>query len=120
VKQEQERDEMGDEWENKNLVFSDLKGGYFNPSYLLRAFGKILCDLGLPHMRIHDLRHSAASILLAKGVNIKVISELLGHSDIVVTLRVYGHLLPTMQGDVVDAWEEEFQDDEDEESENEG
>lgn len=50
VMQEQERKEMGDAWENKYLVFPDLKGGYFNPSYLLRAFGKILRGLGLPHM----------------------------------------------------------------------
>jgi len=47
-------------------------------------------------MHLHDLRHSTVTILLAKGVNIKVISELLGHSDITITLRVYDHLLPTM------------------------
>ena len=49
-------------------------------------------------------------------MNIKVISELLGHSDITITLRVYGHVLPTMQGDVVDAWEDEFQEDYQEEN----
>ena len=59
-------------------------------------------------MRLHDLRHSTVTILLAKGVHIKVVSELLGHSDIVITLRTYGHLLPSMQSDVVTAWEEEF------------
>lgn len=56
-------------------------------------------------MHFHDLRHSAATILLAQGVNIKVIQELLGHSDIAITLRVYGHLLPSMQGDAVETWE---------------
>lgn len=112
AKQEEEKRRQVDAWEDLDLVFPDLKGGYFNPNYLLRVFSRILRDLGLAHMRIHDLRHSAATILLAKGVNIKVISELLGHSDIAITLRVYGHLLPSMQGDVVDAWEDEFGSDE--------
>lgn len=107
-KQEEQRSKQGEKWENLDLVFTDLKGGYFNPNYLLRVFQKILQGAGLAHMRFHDLRHSAATILLAKGVNIKVISELLGHSDIVITLRVYGHLLPSMKGDAVDAWEDEF------------
>ena len=74
-------------------------------------FKKVLHAAGLTHMRFHDLRHSAATILLAKGVNIKVIQELLGHSDIVITLRTYGHLLPSMQGDVVETWEDEFRGD---------
>ena len=57
---------------------------------------------------------------VAKGINIKIISELLGHADITITLRIYGHLLPSMQGDVKNAWEEEFGGDEDdEEGENE-
>ena len=67
-------------------------------------------------MHFHDLRHSAATILLAQGVNIKVIQELLGHSDIAITLRVYGHLLPSMQGDAVDTWEGLFQEDGEEEA----
>ncbi len=103
---------MGEKWEGLGLVFPDLQGGYFNPNYLLRAFKKVLQGAGLAHMRIHELRHSAATILLAKGVNIKVVSEMLGHSDIAITLRTYGHLLPTMQGDMVDKWEEEFGKDE--------
>ncbi|HEY4035550.1 MAG TPA: tyrosine-type recombinase/integrase [Ktedonobacteraceae bacterium] len=49
----------------------------------------------------HDLRHSAVSILLCMGVNVKVIQELLGHSDISITLRTYSHLLPSMQQELV-------------------
>ena len=48
-------------------------------------------------MRFHDLRHTCATLLLSRGVNIKVVSEMLGHSDIGITLRVYGHVLPHMQ-----------------------
>ena len=57
---------------------------------------------------VHDLRHSAASNLLSMGVNIKVIQELLGRSDISITLRTYSHLLPSMQQEVVQTWNDVF------------
>ncbi len=104
---EQQR-KQGDKWENRDLVFPDLKGGYFNPSYLLRVFKNLLVEVGTPHMHFHDLRHSAATILLSMGVNMKVIQELLGHSDISITLGLYSHLLPTMQQDMVDKWDDAY------------
>jgi integrase len=99
---------LGKAWENRDLVFPDLQGGYFNPGYLDKLLARLLREAGVPHMHFHDLRHSAATILLAMGVNIKVIQELLGHSDIAITLRVYGHLLPSMQGQAVEKWEDVF------------
>ncbi len=62
-------------------------------------------------MHFHDLRHSAATILLSMGVNMKVIQELLGHSDIAITLGRYSHLLPSMQKEVVEKWDDEFRND---------
>ncbi|GCE17295.1 tyrosine-type recombinase/integrase [Dictyobacter kobayashii] len=59
-------------------------------------------------MHFHDLRHSAATLLMSMGVNIKVIQELLGHSDIVTTLGIYGHVLPSMQEGAVDKWDDAF------------
>jgi site-specific recombinase XerD len=53
----------------------------------------------LPPMRFHDLRHSAATILLSTGVNAKVVQEILGHANISTTLGIYGHVLPSMQRD---------------------
>src|SRR6266487_4384605 len=94
VQQLEQRLKVGDAWENRDLVFPDLHGGYFNPNYLLRVFKKLLNEAGLPHMPFHDLRHSAATILLSMGVNIKVVQELLGHSNISITLGTYAHLLP--------------------------
>lgn len=108
VKQLEARLKQGDDWETRDLVFPDLRGGYFNPNYLLRVFKKLLREAGLPHMHFHDLRHSAATILLSMGVNMKVIQELLGHSDISITLGLYSHLLPNMQQDVVNKWEDAF------------
>lgn len=48
-------------------------------------------------MRFHDLRHTAATLLITRGVNIKVVSEMLGHADVVTTMRIYAHVLPHMQ-----------------------
>jgi integrase len=103
-----ERKTQRENWENHDLVFPNLRGGYLHPSHMGEAFKKLLERAGLPLIRFHDLRHSAATILLSMGVNIKVIQELLGHSDIAITLRVYGHLLPSMQQEVVDKWDDVF------------
>ncbi len=112
IQQLERRLKVGDAWENRDLVFPDLHGGYFNSNYLLRMFKKLLQEVGVPHMHFHDLRHSAATILLSMGVNMKVVQELLGHSDIAITLGLYSHLLPTMQKEVVDKWDDEFGGDE--------
>ncbi len=96
-------------WEERDLVFPNLRGGYLHPNHLGEAFRALLEQAGLPPIRFHDLRHSAATILLSMGVNIKVIQEMLGHSDISITLRVYGHLLPSMQQEAIEKWDSVFQ-----------
>ena len=62
-----------------------------------RSFAPLLKRAGLPHMRFHDLRHTAATIYLRKKVHVKVVSEMLGHSQIGITLNTYSHVLPDMQ-----------------------
>ena len=57
----------------------------------------LLKKAGLPDIRFHDLRHSAATLLLSAGVHPKVVQEILGHSQISMTLDMYSHVLPTMQ-----------------------
>lgn len=103
-----ERKSEAKTWEERDLVFPNSRGGYLHPNHLGEAFRALLEEAGLPAIRFHDLRHSAATILLSMGVNIKVIQEMLGHSDIAITLRVYGHLLPSMQQEAVDKWEGAF------------
>jgi len=66
------------------------------------------CRTLMAHMHFHDLRHSAATILLSMGVNMKVIQELLGHSDVAITLGLYSHLLSSMQKDVMSKWDDVF------------
>jgi integrase len=108
LQQIEERTKVGAAWVEKDLVFCGLHGDYFNPNYLLRVFKKVLVDAGLPHMRFHDLRHSAATILLSMKVHPKVVQEVLGHSTITMTLDTYSHVLPSMQQDATDGWDNEF------------
>lgn len=56
---------------------------------------------GLPHTRFHDLRHSAATMLLSLGVHAKVVQEMLGHTQISMTMDIYSHVLPSMQQDAM-------------------
>ena len=68
-----------------------------------RSWKPLLQRAGLRHaVRFHDLRHSCISLLLARGVPVKVVSEMAGHADISVTLPVYGHVLPDMQSTAAD------------------
>jgi integrase len=96
--QEEEKQLMGDEWGNQwNLVFTTEAGTPINCHFILRRFHRLLKLANLPVIRLHDLRHTYATILIEKNVPIKVVSELLGHSSIVITLRVYGHVTTTMR-----------------------
>jgi integrase len=100
-------------WEDHDLVFCNIYGGFIYASTLHDTFGKLLRDAGLPHMRFHDLRHSAATLLLAKGVHIKVVQELLGHSNIQITLNIYSHVLPSLQEDAMNKLSDLFHDQDD-------
>ncbi len=62
-----------------------------------QSFQPLLAKAGLPHIRFHDLRHSTATLLLTLGVHPKIVQELLGHSQIFITLDIYSHILPTLQ-----------------------
>ena len=92
----------GSTWHDRDIVFSNTIGGFFDPSSLQKAFGRLLKDAGLAHIRLHDLRHSAATILLKMGVPAHVVKEILGHSDIRITLGIYGHVLPGMDENAMD------------------
>lgn len=63
----------------------------------LYHFHPLLKRSGLPRIRFHDLRHTAATLLLGRGVNPKIVSEMLGHASVGITLDTYSHVLPTMQ-----------------------
>lgn len=79
-------------------VFCDADGGYLRrPNVARRSFQPIMEKAGVPSIRFHDLRHTAATLLLGAGENPKVVSERLGHATVTITLDTYSHVLPTMQ-----------------------
>jgi integrase len=91
------------------LVFGDIEGRHRNPEHVSRQFARDVercCgELGadaLPGLRLHDLRHSHATVLLTAGVPVHVVSQRLGHTSAVVTMTVYAHVLPGSQRDAAD------------------
>ena len=82
------------------MVFTSTIGTPLFPRNVQREFKGILRAGELPDLRIHDLRHSAAAILIAQGVSAKAISDLLGHSAASFTLQVYGHLMEETKREV--------------------
>ena len=96
-RQNQERRQVGERWKEYDLIFPSSIGTPLNYSNLVKSFKQILSMAGLPDIRFHDLRHTAASLMLNHGIPVIVVSRMLGHSKVSITLDIYGHLMPEMQ-----------------------
>lgn len=96
-RQQEHQTKIGPAWKNSGYVFCNTRGGFYEDSSLAKRYKQLLKREDLPEIRFHDLRHSAATILISMGVNPKVVQELLGHASIVTTLNIYAHVLPAMQ-----------------------
>jgi integrase len=102
ARQAEERLRLGTAWEDNNLVFPNMVGRIYDAdNWRFAKFYPLLERAGLPRIRPHDLRHTAATLLLARGVPVKVVSEMLGHANVGITLSIYGHVLPHMQQQAV-------------------
>ena len=98
---------LGNLYEDQGLVFATQRGTLVNPSNLRkRSFTPLLEKTGLPTIRFHDLRHTCATLLLSRNVNPKIVSEMLGHATIAITLDTYSHVLPNMQDGAARALQE--------------
>ena len=84
---------MGDKWQGEDRVFTSKYGGHINPSTCTTILRKIVRKYDLSKITFHELRHTFATILNGKGVDVKTISELLGHADTSTTLNIYTHTL---------------------------
>jgi integrase len=95
---------VGDAWQDRDgLVFTDSVGRPIRPGAVSSAFQKARAAAGLPAVTFHDLRHSAATLMLAEGVPLAVISEWLGHAGIAITASHYAAVVPALRRDAADA-----------------
>lgn len=93
---------LGDDYENSGLVFTRDYGRFIHPDRFSQLFDKFVAASELRRIRLHDLRHTHASLALAAGVHPKVVSERLGHATVAFTLDVYSHVVPALQEDAAD------------------
>lgn len=98
------------DYNDHDLIICTRDGRPIIPRNCRKEFYHLTKKLGLPKIRFHDLRHTHATMLIQQNVNVKLISERLGHTDIQTTLNTYSHVLPTMQREVADKLDEMFGD----------
>ena len=84
-------------------VFTNEIGDPIRPNSIGQAFARLVKETGVPRIRLHDLRHTHASHLLLAGVNVKVVSERLGHASVSFTLDTYAHVMPGQQAQAASA-----------------
>jgi integrase len=89
-------------WQDEDLVFSTSLGTYIEPRNVRRKLDSLMKDSGMRYFRLHDVRHFFASLLLAQGVELKLVSELLGHSSIRITGDIYAHVMPAAKDEAID------------------
>lgn len=102
-RQEAEQHNWGDGYLDQGLVFAREDGSMLQPEGVSRRFRAAATRAGLPAIRFHDLRHTSASLALAAGVAMKVVSDRLGHSTIGITADLYTHVVPTVARDAAEA-----------------
>jgi integrase len=93
-RQEADREEWASAWVETGLVFTQEDGSWLHPGKVTDLFERLVAASDLPPIRLHDLRHGAATLMLAAGVDVKVVSDTLGHSDTRITRDIYQSVLP--------------------------
>jgi hypothetical protein len=93
-RQERERVEIGESYQDSVYVFTGLQGDPLAPDRLTRTFRRLTVEAGMPPIRLHDLRHGAATLALSAGVDLRVTQDMLGHCSIVLTADTYTSVLP--------------------------
>jgi integrase len=97
------RNGAGASWIEHGLIVCTSLGTPINPSNVKRNQERIMKAAGVPRLTTHDLRHTAATLMLLAGVPIKIVSEKLGHASVGITMDIYSHVLPDMQDQAADA-----------------
>jgi len=105
-RQQGERVAAGERWVDHGLIFPSKSGTPMDASNLRLDFTRVLLQAGLPKIRFHDLRHTAASLMLNHGIPVIVVSKILGHSKPSITMDIYGHLYNEMQDEAAQLMDE--------------
>jgi site-specific recombinase XerD len=103
------RDAARDRWRESGLVFTSTVGDGMEAGVVNDNLNRLLAKAELPRIRVHDLRHTVATILLQGGAHPKLVQELLGHSTITLTLDTYSHVTPAMHQDLTRRLDEALQ-----------
>ena len=88
---------LGKQLADDDFVFCRLDRSPLNPNAVTVAFSKIVRRMSIPRVRLHDLRHTHATLMLKAGIHPKIVSERLGHANVGITLDIYSHVLPGLQ-----------------------
>jgi integrase len=107
-KQKLDRAMLGMRWSNDDLVFGTLEGKPLRPNTITRAWQMLAARAGVKVIRLHDARHTHATVLFKMGVHPKIVQERLGHSTIAITLDTYSHVTPGLQEAVARRFDEVF------------
>ena len=105
IQQQVDRLALGEAWPGLDLVFTSSTGTALEPRNVTREWDRLRRQADLPHLRLHDLRHSCATILTAFGVHPRIVMEMLRHSEIGITMNTYAHVAPLLQRAAADALE---------------
>ena len=102
-RQFEERFAAGSQWRDTGLVFTTVVGGFIEPRNVNRMFHR-LCEIAnVPQLRVHDLRHSCATLLFTMGVQTATVQRILRHSSITVTTGTYVEVIEAVQRDALDS-----------------
>jgi integrase len=96
TRQKAEKLAAGEAYRDGGYLLANELGEPYNPNDVSKAFDALVKASRLPRIRLHDTRHTAASLMLASGTPVKVVSDLLGHASPTITLATYAHVLPNM------------------------
>ena len=102
-RQEKERAALEPYWQDTGLVFTTTVGTVIEPRNLARVLDALVVEAGVRRIRLHDMRHTCASLLLAQGVPARVVMEVLGHSQLGITMNLYSHVMPSALREAADA-----------------
>jgi integrase len=94
---------MGAAYADNDLIFCRADGLSYSPRYISEAFKTQANAAGLPTIRLHDLRHTHASLMLQQGVHPKVVSERLGHGSTAFTMDTYAHTTPALHAEAAES-----------------